>query len=156
MSLDRLWKFLQQEELATDAVERVPRVVSGSPRAGFAITIKGGNFNWNLHAIPYTLTNVNLQVKAESRVAVCGMVGSGKTSLISCILGEIPVVSGMVRILEYLLIMQFLVFHSCVHVVGFIVKETRLGKDFEYLLSVVIIFGFGQFCKTLSSILWTG
>ena len=110
VSLDRLWKFLQQEELATDAVERVPRVISGSPRAGFAISIKAGNFNWNPDAIPHTLTNVNLQVKAGSRVAVCGMVGSGKTSLISCILGEIPVVSGVVRIPNFLSTMQIVKF----------------------------------------------
>lgn len=97
MSLDRLWKFLHEEELATDAVERVPKAASEN---ALAISIKSGNFNWNPDVVPYTLTNVNLQVRAGSRVAICGMVGSGKTSLISCILGEIPVVSGMVRIFK--------------------------------------------------------
>ena len=32
------------------------------------------------------------------RVAVCGMVGSGKSSFLSCILGEILKISGEVRI----------------------------------------------------------
>ncbi|XP_073385743.1 ABC transporter C family member 5 isoform X2 [Physcomitrium patens] len=95
VSLDRLWKFLHEEELATDAVERVPKAASEN---ALAISIKSGNFNWNPDVVPYTLTNVNLQVRAGSRVAICGMVGSGKTSLISCILGEIPVVSGMVKV----------------------------------------------------------
>ena len=37
-------------------------------------------------------------MKAEKgmRVAVCGMVGSGKSSFLSCILGEIPKISGEV------------------------------------------------------------
>lgn len=99
MSLDRLWKFLQEEELATDAVERVTKAVRRSPRdADFAVVIKAGNFNWNRDVLPHTLTNINLLIKAGSRVAVCGMVGSGKTSLISCMLGEIPVVSGAVSL----------------------------------------------------------
>jgi ABC-type multidrug transport system fused ATPase/permease subunit len=125
VSLDRLWKFLQQEELATDAVERVPRVGSGSPTADLAITIRAGNFNWNPDAIPHTLTNVNLQVKAGSRVAVCGMVGSGKTSLISCILGEIPVVSGAVRILK--LALPYVKFSF----MSFALAVSRLGHIFE-------------------------
>ena len=99
---------MQEEELATDAVERVPRVVRANPRGvDFSVTIKSGNFNWNPHAVPYTLTNINLHIRAGSRVAVCGMVGSGKTSLISCMLGEIPVVSGVVRILELAVFLQY-------------------------------------------------
>ena len=31
------------------------------------------------------------------RVAICGTVGSGKSSLLSCILGEIPKISGTVN-----------------------------------------------------------
>jgi len=96
VSLDRLWKFLQEEELVMDAVERIPKVVRQSPQMDFSIVIKSGNFNWNPNAKPYTLTNVNLKIMSGTRVAICGMVGSGKTSLISCMMGEIPVVSGVV------------------------------------------------------------
>jgi len=96
VSLDRLWKFLQEEELAMNAVERISKIVCENPHLDFSIAIKSGNFNWNTNAIPYTLKNINLQIRSGTQVAICGMVGSGKTSLISCMMGEIPVVSGVV------------------------------------------------------------
>jgi ABC-type multidrug transport system fused ATPase/permease subunit len=104
VSLDRIWNFLQEEELPKDAVIHVPKEQSG----GVAIEIKGGEFSWNskfdneqeqqqqlLHQ--NTLSNINLQVKSGSCVAICGTVGSGKSSLLSCILGEIPKLAGTVR-----------------------------------------------------------
>jgi ABC-type multidrug transport system fused ATPase/permease subunit len=41
---------------------------------------------------------LNFKVRPGMRVAVCGTVGSGKSSLLSCILGEIPKISGEVQV----------------------------------------------------------
>jgi ABC-type multidrug transport system fused ATPase/permease subunit len=95
VSLDRLWKFLQEEELPRDAVIHIPKNQS----AGVAIEIERGEFSWDpINMELPTLTNINLKVKTGTRVAVCGTVGSGKSSLLSSILGEIPKLAGMVRL----------------------------------------------------------
>ncbi|VAH51981.1 unnamed protein product [Triticum turgidum subsp. durum] len=59
-----------------------------------AISIKNGNFSWELQAERPTLSNVNLDVPVGSLVAIVGSTGEGKTSLISAMLGEIAPVSG--------------------------------------------------------------
>lgn len=88
---------MQEEELPTDAVIHVSTEVS----EGIAIEIEGGEFNWHTSDTELrTLTGINLRVKRGSRVAVCGTVGSGKTSLLSSVLGEIPKVSGTVSSFE--------------------------------------------------------
>ncbi|KAL7754318.1 hypothetical protein RI367_000299 [Sorochytrium milnesiophthora] len=45
-----------------------------------------------------TLRNVNLRIPKGSLVAVCGRVGSGKSSLLSGIIGEMPRVGGRVNV----------------------------------------------------------
>ncbi|XP_011211265.2 probable multidrug resistance-associated protein lethal(2)03659 isoform X1 [Bactrocera dorsalis] len=53
---------------------------------------------WDPTAIEYTLNNVNLNVKPRTLVAVIGPVGSGKSSLIQAILGELPTESGSITV----------------------------------------------------------
>lgn len=96
VSLDRILVFLQEEEIPQDAVNHVSKEACG----GVAIKIEGGEFSWSTSSTEMkTLSDINLHVKQGSRVAVCGTVGSGKTSLLSCILGEIPKLAGTVRTL---------------------------------------------------------
>jgi len=93
VSLNRLWLFLQEPELPTDAVERV------CESHDVAIEVENGVFNWNAgdeHSPP-TLQKVNVQIRKGAHVAVCGQVGSGKSSLLACMLGEIPKLEGRVR-----------------------------------------------------------
>ncbi|KAH8350457.1 hypothetical protein KR067_002068 [Drosophila pandora] len=49
---------------------------------------------WDRKAPEYTLDGINLQAKPGSLVAIVGLTGSGKSSLIQAILGELPVESG--------------------------------------------------------------
>ncbi|XP_029127876.1 ABC transporter C family member 3-like isoform X2 [Cajanus cajan] len=93
VSLDRISSFLCLDELQTDVVEKLPR---GS--FNIAIELVDGNFSWELSSLNTTLKNINLRVFHGTRVAVCGTVGSGKSSLLSCIMGEIPKVSGTLKV----------------------------------------------------------
>jgi ATP-binding cassette subfamily C (CFTR/MRP) protein 2 len=79
--------------LQSDVVERLPRGSSDT-----AIEIIDGNFSWELSSPNPTLKDINLKVKNGLRVAVCGTVGSGKSSLLSCILGEVPKISGTIKL----------------------------------------------------------
>ncbi|KEH33999.1 multidrug resistance protein ABC transporter family protein [Medicago truncatula] len=93
VSLDRIVAFLRLDDLQADVVEKLPR---GS--SDIAIEIVDGNFSWDLSSANTTLKNINLRVFHGMRVAVCGTVGSGKSSLLSCIIGEIPKISGNLKV----------------------------------------------------------
>uniref|UniRef100_A0A2N9EG28 ABC-type xenobiotic transporter n=1 Tax=Fagus sylvatica TaxID=28930 RepID=A0A2N9EG28_FAGSY len=93
VSLDRIVSFLRLDDLQLDAIENLPK---GSTDT--AIEIIDGNFSWDLSSSNPTLKEINIKVQHGMRVAVCGTVGSGKSSLLSCILGEIPRISGTVKL----------------------------------------------------------
>ncbi|RDX74677.1 ABC transporter C family member 3, partial [Mucuna pruriens] len=93
VSLDRITSFLCLDDLQTDVVEKLPQ---GS--SDIAIELADGNFSWDLSSLNTTLKNINLRVFHGMRVAVCGTVGSGKSSLLSCIIGEIPKISGTLKV----------------------------------------------------------
>lgn len=61
--------------------------------------ISEGDFDWKGEAtVTPTLKNVQLYIKPGTICAVSGVVGSGKTSLLSAILGEIPPLRGVVTV----------------------------------------------------------
>ena len=91
VSLDRITGFLQDEELQDDAITCLPRGTTD-----VAIEIKDGDFCWDVFSSSLTLSGIQMKVEKGMCVAVCGMVGSGKSSFLSCILGEIPKISGEV------------------------------------------------------------
>ncbi|KVE53413.1 hypothetical protein Ccrd_023957, partial [Cynara cardunculus var. scolymus] len=93
VSLDRIALFLCLDDLDPDQVEMVPRGTSDT-----AIEIVDGNFSWAVTSSNPTLIDVNFRVVHGMKVAVCGVVGSGKSSLLSCILGEVPKLSGRVKL----------------------------------------------------------
>ncbi|KAK8956017.1 ABC transporter C family member 3 [Platanthera guangdongensis] len=93
VSLDRLSSFLCLEELQKDVVEKLPR---GS--SDVAIELINGTFSWDLSLEPPTLRDLNFKVLQGMRVAVCGTVGSGKSSLLACILGEVPKIAGTIKL----------------------------------------------------------
>ena len=93
VSLDRISGFLQEEELQEDATIVLPRGITN-----MAIEIKNGDFSWDPTSSRLTLSGIQIKVEKGMRVAVCGMVGSGKSTFLSCILGEIPKVSGEVSL----------------------------------------------------------
>ncbi|KAA8523566.1 hypothetical protein F0562_009989 [Nyssa sinensis] len=93
VSIDRIVSFLRLDDLQPDVIEKHPRGSSDT-----AIEIVDGNFSWDVSAHEPTLREINLRVSHGMRVAVCGTVGSGKSSLLSCILGEVPKISGSLKL----------------------------------------------------------
>ncbi|CAI0378890.1 unnamed protein product [Linum tenue] len=93
VSLDRIVAFLRLDDLPDDVVKRIPREASET-----AIEVVNGSFSWDSSSPNPTLRDVNLKVYRGMKVAVCGTVGSGKSSLLSCILGEVPKISGTIEL----------------------------------------------------------
>uniref|UniRef100_A0A087YGI1 Multidrug resistance-associated protein 1 n=1 Tax=Poecilia formosa TaxID=48698 RepID=A0A087YGI1_POEFO len=90
VSLKRLRVFLSHEELQEDSVEH--KTMAGSPHS---ISIVDGIFRWSRAESP-TLKRLNVCIPEGSLVAVVGHVGSGKSSLLSALLGEMDKVEGSV------------------------------------------------------------
>ncbi|XP_045792714.1 ABC transporter C family member 8-like [Trifolium pratense] len=93
VSFDRLNKFLLDEELNNDDNERNLQQCSVN-----AVEIQDGNFIWDHESVSPTLIYVNLEIKQGQKIAVCGPVGAGKSSLLYAILGEILKTTGTVNI----------------------------------------------------------
>jgi ABC-type oligopeptide transport system ATPase subunit len=64
---------------------------------GIAVQIKDGVFAWDDEEV---LRGINLEIQGGALAAVVGMVGSGKSSLLGCILGETSKVSGKVYLIN--------------------------------------------------------
>uniref|UniRef100_A0A8C1FVG3 Multidrug resistance-associated protein 1 n=1 Tax=Cyprinus carpio carpio TaxID=630221 RepID=A0A8C1FVG3_CYPCA len=92
VSMKRLRVFLSHEELDEDNVERP--AITASPDS---IRIVDGAFSWSKHDSP-TLKRINVRVPEGAFVAVVGHVGSGKSSLLSALLGEMQKQEGSVSI----------------------------------------------------------
>nr|XP_043631930.1 ABC transporter C family member 8-like [Erigeron canadensis] len=93
VSLDRINSILVDDELQDNSIKDQELEKSHG-----SISIQNGNFAWDPESPTPTLKNVNLEVKYGHKVAVCGSVGAGKSSLLYAILGEISKTSGTVGI----------------------------------------------------------
>lgn len=91
ISLDRIDVFLLEDEIKDEIVQR-----SWLNNFNHSIQLHDGCFSWESDAAIQTLQNINLNIRKGEKIAVCGPVGAGKSSLIYAILGEIPKVSGSV------------------------------------------------------------
>uniref|UniRef100_A0A8C2GUF4 ABC-type glutathione-S-conjugate transporter n=1 Tax=Cyprinus carpio TaxID=7962 RepID=A0A8C2GUF4_CYPCA len=90
VSLKRLGKFLCQDELKPDNVTResFKSDVDG-------VVFENGTFSWSKDGPP-CLKRISVRVPCGSLVAVVGHVGSGKSSLLSAMLGETEKRSGAI------------------------------------------------------------
>ncbi|KAF4093148.1 hypothetical protein AMELA_G00028850 [Ameiurus melas] len=92
VSLKRLRVFLSHEELEEDSVDR--RAVTGAPDS---VRIVDGTFSWSKDDPP-ALKRINVCIPEGALVAVVGQVGSGKSSLLSTLLGEMHKQEGFVSV----------------------------------------------------------
>jgi len=92
VSFDRLNTFLLDEEI--NSINGYGRNIEQS--SVNAVEIQEGNFIWDHESVTPTLRDVKLEIKRGQKIAVCGPVGAGKSSLLYAVLGEIPKISGTV------------------------------------------------------------
>ncbi|XP_013389987.1 multidrug resistance-associated protein 1 [Lingula anatina] len=89
IAMRRIGRFMKMSELDLDTVDR-------RNNGGHPISLENASFAWE-EGTP-TLKNLNFQLEQGELVAVVGQVGSGKSSLISALLGEMVRTDGYVRI----------------------------------------------------------
>uniref|UniRef100_R7W817 ABC transporter C family member 8 n=1 Tax=Aegilops tauschii TaxID=37682 RepID=R7W817_AEGTA len=92
VSLDRIEKFLIEDEIKEGAEKGPPH------NSHVKVHVQDANFSWNASAADLTLRNIDLSINQGEKVAVCGAVGSGKSSLLYALLREIPRTSGSVEV----------------------------------------------------------
>uniref|UniRef100_A0AC35TZL5 Multidrug resistance-associated protein 1 n=1 Tax=Rhabditophanes sp. KR3021 TaxID=114890 RepID=A0AC35TZL5_9BILA len=91
VSNKRLKDFFVSDEIKEDGVTKI--VDTNDIKS--AITIDNGQFSWdNLCDSKSNLCNVNLNIDKGQLVIVIGRVGSGKSSLLQAMLGEMPKMNG--------------------------------------------------------------
>lgn len=96
VSVDRLNAFLLENELNVEEMQVSSKSLDKSSNK--CVEIQGGNFSWEPESAVLALKDINLEVKRGQKIAICGPVGSGKTSLLYAILREIPKISGSVSL----------------------------------------------------------
>uniref|UniRef100_J3LW13 ABC transporter C family member 13 n=1 Tax=Oryza brachyantha TaxID=4533 RepID=J3LW13_ORYBR len=115
VSLGRLNKFLSDAEIDSTAVERI----DSSAEDAAAVKVQNGVFAWDVPVdsaddgrqghgaengreeaptMDTVLNGIEVEVRKGELAAVVGTVGSGKSSLLSCIMGEMHKISGTVSI----------------------------------------------------------
>ncbi|KAM7485082.1 hypothetical protein LguiA_001091 [Lonicera macranthoides] len=93
ISLGRLDAYMISKELETGAVEREEGCGDR-----VAVEVQDGTFSWDDEGDEEGLKDVNLEIKKGEFAAIVGTVGSGKSSLLASILGELHKISGKVRV----------------------------------------------------------
>ncbi|XP_068236627.1 multidrug resistance-associated protein 1-like [Palaemon carinicauda] len=93
VSLERMDKFFHASEIDRFTVQQ-------NDSKSFAVAVHDGNFTWgSVHCEDgWQLRDINLEIAHGQLVAVIGPVGSGKSSLISALLGDINKREGIVTV----------------------------------------------------------
>lgn len=95
VAVGRLTEFFEAEEVQPDAI------VIGSAaedRGDDAVVVRNGTFSWNRHEPKEVLRNIEFSSRKGELTCVVGRVGSGKSSLLQSILGDLWKVEGNVRV----------------------------------------------------------
>ncbi|CAN6336516.1 unnamed protein product [Urochloa humidicola] len=96
VSLHRIGEFLAEDEFQEDAVDRSG--VSVTDSGMMTLAVRNGVFSWEPSKAVVTLKEINVAAMRGEKIAVCGPVGAGKSSLLCAMLGEIPRMSGSVSV----------------------------------------------------------
>ncbi|KAI3679033.1 hypothetical protein L6452_38340 [Arctium lappa] len=97
ISLGRLDEYMISKELEEGSVEREDDGTRTTTTT--AIEVQNGSFSW--HDEPSegnVIKNLNFEIKKGELAAIVGTVGSGKSSLLASVIGEMHKISGTVRV----------------------------------------------------------
>ncbi|KAJ8753048.1 hypothetical protein K2173_011816 [Erythroxylum novogranatense] len=94
VAFSRILNFLEAPELQCSNI----RQKQNRGNDTLAVLIKSAHFSWEDNSSKPTLTNVNLEIKPGEKVAVCGEVGSGKSTLVAAVFGEVPNTQGTIQV----------------------------------------------------------
>lgn len=99
VAISRLTKFLVGTELQNDAIIKAPRATKNGETA---VSIKNGTFLWSKakgeENYKVALSNINLNIKKGDLDCIVGKVGSGKTSILLSLLGDLYRLDGEVKV----------------------------------------------------------
>ncbi|KAG6453080.1 multidrug resistance-associated protein 1 isoform X1 [Manduca sexta] len=90
VGIKRLNKFMNCDELDESSIEH-------DQKEPHPIVIENGHFTWGAQDAEPVLRNIALRVPRGALVAVVGAVGSGKSSLLAALLGEMNALAGRVN-----------------------------------------------------------
>ena len=90
VSINRIKKFLNTDEID-------PSIVSHN-KMDVALVMNNASFTWAKAANRQILNNISFSAKKGSLIAVVGKVGSGKSSLLAALLGEMNKTEGFVNV----------------------------------------------------------
>ena len=92
VSLRRISKFLHSPEIDS-------QYISQDSKGNTSFKINEGNFDWKLTSLaPSVLKNISVEAKKGELIAVIGKVGSGKSSLLASLMGDMKCLSGSVKV----------------------------------------------------------
>jgi ABC-type transport system involved in cytochrome bd biosynthesis fused ATPase/permease subunit len=91
VAMRRIGALLSAEEL-----DSAPEYLNSSPDLKSSIVVKNADFEWNPSET--LLSDISLDIPKGSLVAVVGAVGSGKSNLLSGIIGEMRRSKGTVQL----------------------------------------------------------
>lgn len=89
VSNTRLKEFFAADEMDSQSIAHV--------KSELAVEIKGGNFSWS-STEDSSLHDISMSIKRGQLVAIVGRVGSGKSSLLHALLGEMNKMTGQVQV----------------------------------------------------------
>ncbi|KAL2613232.1 hypothetical protein R1flu_024924 [Riccia fluitans] len=93
VSVARIRLFLCADEIDDSAVDLVEDC-----DFDFAVDVEGASFTWDFEADNVAVRDLNLRIPKGACFAVCGSVGSGKSSLLYCIMGELQKLTGSAKL----------------------------------------------------------
>ncbi|KAI1769054.1 P-loop containing nucleoside triphosphate hydrolase protein [Hypoxylon sp. FL1150] len=95
VAVGRLTEFFKAEEVQPDAIAIG---AAAEERGDDAVVIRNGTFSWNRHETKEVLRSIEFSSRKGELTCVVGRVGSGKSSLLQSVLGDLWKVEGRVRV----------------------------------------------------------